>query len=495
MKCYNLAIVEDEPHTARYIRKIVEDMGIYRITACVESAEELLGDESALELDLLITDIKMPGLSGIELVERLQKKVPRLVTVIISGYSSFDFARAAITLKVSRYLLKPIDREELVTVLLELYGQLSDLQEENQKNYIRQVYEQSRRILENPEEFPYPYIHALLVTGSGDRGSLILRCKTAFSLDRQEGCRVVCYRMGFAVLMRTGKAGAGGKLKEMAESICVWERASGNSALLVYTKEPWEGTDLRQKLLELYRFQEKNYIIGRASVKEYGETGAGKTSCEEDRFLVEKLQQNPYVKNTSTLAELLDRLFIRWKERSSSLYAMKLALYTLTIQFLSIAESKEELVAIMGNISQALYHAKTYEAAKENIQELLVPAVAGLMAASAGSQKQSQKMYLQITEFLSANVRQNYSLQEIGNLFSISQPYVSKLFRIYSGMSYKDYVTSLKINIAKEIMRDHKDVMIKDVADMVGYDQLYFSTVFHRITGEYPKHYREHLGE
>ena len=37
--------------------------------------------------------------------------------------------------------------------------------------------------------------------------------------------------------------------------------------------------------------------------------------------------------------------------------------------------------------------------------------------------------------------------------------------------------------------------MIKDVADMVGYDQLYFSTVFHRITGEYPKHYREHLGE
>lgn len=491
MKCYNLAIVEDEPHTARYIRKIVEDMGIYKVTVCCESAEELLGDEHVAELHILLTDIKMAGINGIQLLKKLQDKVPQLMTVIISGYSSFDFAREAISLKVSHYLLKPIDQEELVTVLLKLYGELSNIQEESRKNYIKEVHEHSRRILEQNEELPYPYLQALLVAGSDDRESLILRCKTAFSLNRIKNCCVLCYRKGFAILIGGEEEKEGERLKEMAERICVWERASGNSAVLIYTKTAFESGKLKQHLLDMHRFQERNYIIGTATVKEYRKMTSDKVVCEEEKQLMETLHQNVYAKSTDTFISFLEKLFGCWKERKASLYAMKLALYTIIVQFFAISESKEELVAIIGNISAVLYGSKSYDAAKENIQELLVPAAAGLMAVQTGSQKQSYKMYLQIVELLSANIRQNFSLQEIGDIFCISQPYVSKLFRIYSGMSYKDYVTNLKINMAKEIMREHGDMMIKDVADMVGYDQLYFSTVFHRITGEYPRHYRE----
>jgi len=103
-------VAEDEERMRDYLaRKIAElDSNL----ACVGSAAD---GEEAVELverylpDLLITDIKMPVLGGLELVERIRRTNPDLRILIVSGYSEFDYARRAIELGVDDYILKPID--------------------------------------------------------------------------------------------------------------------------------------------------------------------------------------------------------------------------------------------------------------------------------------------------------------------------------------------------------------------------------------------------
>lgn len=67
--------------------------------------------------DLVITDIRMPGCTGLELVEQLREIYRSVSFIIISGYTNFEYTRLAIQYGVSDYLLKPIDKEELLATV------------------------------------------------------------------------------------------------------------------------------------------------------------------------------------------------------------------------------------------------------------------------------------------------------------------------------------------------------------------------------------------
>ena len=82
------------------------------------------------------------------------------------------------------------------------------------------------------------------------------------------------------------------------------------------------------------------------------------------------------------------------------------------------------------------------------------------------------------------------SAQKICTIFGISQTYLSKLFRKYSTESFNRHLAILRIEKAKEIMKESPDLFIKDIAMMVGFsDQFYFSRIFHSITGMSPAEY------
>lgn len=111
-------IVDDEPAVIKWLTYQVhwEDCG-YRICG------SFLGGRDALEflrrsrVQLLITDVRMPDMSGIELIERVRALLPDMHIIVISAHSEFSYAREAIKLGVEDYLLKPIDQNELTETL------------------------------------------------------------------------------------------------------------------------------------------------------------------------------------------------------------------------------------------------------------------------------------------------------------------------------------------------------------------------------------------
>jgi two-component system response regulator YesN len=107
-------VAEDEERMRDYlVRKAAE------LDHALECAGTAADGEEAVELverylpDLLITDIKMPVLGGLELVERIRRANPDMRILIVSGYSEFEYARRAIELGVDDYILKPVDVETL----------------------------------------------------------------------------------------------------------------------------------------------------------------------------------------------------------------------------------------------------------------------------------------------------------------------------------------------------------------------------------------------
>ena len=118
-------IADDEERICRLIEALVDwralDMEVAAIAHNGLEAAELVGQ---LCPDILITDIRMPGCSGLELIERVKKERPELEIIIISGYAHFDYAKSAIKFGVGEYLLKPINKAELTMTLERLRAKI-----------------------------------------------------------------------------------------------------------------------------------------------------------------------------------------------------------------------------------------------------------------------------------------------------------------------------------------------------------------------------------
>ena len=115
---YTMIVADDE----RWIRERITS-SIDWAKAGVRIAGEAADGEEALALaveikpDIIITDIRMPGLSGLDFIKQLQKAGTRAKIIIISGYSDFNYAQKAIKLGVADYILKPVENTELVNIV------------------------------------------------------------------------------------------------------------------------------------------------------------------------------------------------------------------------------------------------------------------------------------------------------------------------------------------------------------------------------------------
>ena len=112
-------IADDEDRVCRLIQALVDwkelDM---EVVGTASNGNEALVLIQKVNPDILITDIRMPGCNGLELIEQAKNICPQLHIMIISGYAHFEYAQSAMRFGVREYLLKPINKEELTAVLL-----------------------------------------------------------------------------------------------------------------------------------------------------------------------------------------------------------------------------------------------------------------------------------------------------------------------------------------------------------------------------------------
>ena len=115
---YSVIVVDDEPGaleaTSEFITKVSSD---FSVVGRFTHAQDALDFMSANHTDLVITDIKMPGMSGLELIECIYEKKLKCTVVVISGYRDFEYARTALKYGVREYITKPVNFSEFTNLL------------------------------------------------------------------------------------------------------------------------------------------------------------------------------------------------------------------------------------------------------------------------------------------------------------------------------------------------------------------------------------------
>ncbi len=132
-------IVEDEIGTRNLLKIIVkwEELHMKIIGEASNGREALFHMEKELP-DLVVTDIKMPVMSGIELAEEIMKKYPSVKVIIITAYDEFKYAQQAIRAGAADFILKPMKRQEVKEALLKVSGQI-EKEEESSTDVMEQV--------------------------------------------------------------------------------------------------------------------------------------------------------------------------------------------------------------------------------------------------------------------------------------------------------------------------------------------------------------------
>lgn len=122
---FKVIVADDEKLIANNIsRRIEETNPAFRVVSRAGTGLEALEQARGQLPDVLFSDIKMPEMNGLELISRLRNEMPDVLCVIISGYSDFEYMKAAIQNSAVDYLLKPVNPEELKRLLQRLEATL-----------------------------------------------------------------------------------------------------------------------------------------------------------------------------------------------------------------------------------------------------------------------------------------------------------------------------------------------------------------------------------
>ncbi len=127
-----ILIIDDEPKIRNGLSNLLTRREGWEVAGAYENAADALKYLAVNQVDVMITDIKMPEISGLELIARIRERDKKTAIIILSGYSNFQFAQRAIELGVSRYLTKPTNPRELICVLEETEKKLGGKQEKEE---------------------------------------------------------------------------------------------------------------------------------------------------------------------------------------------------------------------------------------------------------------------------------------------------------------------------------------------------------------------------
>jgi two-component system response regulator YesN len=529
---------------------LVDDEPIFRegLAADVPWAElgmELVGlaedGEQALEIigqqhpDLIITDVRMPFVDGLELVARTQVFLPEAVFVIISGHDEFQYAQRALRLGVKEYVLKPIDLDQLQSTLRKIGAEYEN--RKNERDEARRLEEavrqskpllresffkdlisrqiDSRMIRSRLDEFGYQPRQRLWVAA-------IVSLDTHINTDRTEFEASYCgLDWSLYSLLKELTAGEETTVAfSTAEDECVLCFSSSNEIKLkkkvsgvfklIHERAAWEigctasmaigsMVDSAEKLwrshdqaLQALRWR---YLLGRDREIWYVDIPVDdRTGQVSLRHLDGAFFTDITIGNWHAVEEAIGALIQDMREQGEQASAcIQIVVATLfaeirkILEDLGIMAEKSSELAFQGY--QKILKQPTIEDTKKELLVFLANAMKMIEKQRLGRFKlviEGAKKYIQ-THFKDNKL----SLEQVARAVAMSPCYLSAIFKPESGQTLREYITSLRLKRAKELL-EVTAYRVGEVGYAVGFNNpTYFSTIFKKYFGISPAEYRE----
>ena len=488
MNNIKVVIAEDEPPMGRFIKNEVEKNGFSVCSVC-ENAESILSFLKKNSVDLLITDICMPGCSGLELIRQIKKEYTYIQFIIISGYKEFDYAKEAIELGVEAYLTKPINLDELRKALQIVSGNITTYKTEVvSQNLERAFITCDLKLIKRL--FPYKYCSVISVFNN----------ETVELFSPNGFTNSIKYKnVTFFLFGRNTRENRNTQLEELEEHLKnIVSAVSDQTCTLLFVRTVEADDKLYESLHSIYRRTLKNSIFGERIYKYFDTISDPNLFVPpDDEDLKHRITAELEAKNVKRLNDLLTKLFALWESNKTPLYYIMRTVRRITEKVEQTLLVRSDNSNIHEMTDDIVLHADSFN----QCCNLVIKQIQKI-AEEARQEERLQRLSMmgkdyivfnQIVKLVEENQDKNYSLQELCQLFNLSSPYIRSLFKKYSGLGYKEYILNSKIDLAKKIIQANPNVLIKDVAASIGYEQLYFTTVFSKVVGLSPTAYKQQI--
>lgn len=524
MESYRVLLVDDEEDIRVGISRKIDWEGLgYALVGEAENGRDALELAESLQPDVVLTDIKMPFMDGLELCRILTERLPASKFVVFSGFDDFEYAKQAIQMNVSEYILKPINAPELTAVLERLHSQLdAERAERRDAQQLRERYEESLPLLrslfltrlldgrvpqERVAELSERYDLALTGTAftaavvhvSGGDGSELETLSVQQLLEdnlNPEGCRCVQFLYNDSVALVAGldKPGHVYSLIAGLNRVCTLAESYLKLTLTVGVGSPCAVLeDLPQSAAGARSALEYRGMVGRGQAIYIGdlEPGGGVplVFTESDE---QELTGAVKLGGEAEIRAVLDRLTEKLHAAGISPAQVQLFFLEVITCLLKVARGAElETEAVFGSGFTGLMKATDFESPEAlrdwcldrclRIQTL----IRNRRTDSAGRTVEKAKDYI-----LSHYGDSNLSVEALCRHLHLSPTYFSTLFKRETGMSFTAYVTVVRMDAAADALRNTEEKTYL-IARRCGYeDPNYFSYVFKRHFGVTPTKYR-----
>jgi len=143
-KTINIVIVDDHQMFLEGLSALLENVNDFRIIDTLENGKQVFPIIDTLSIDIIVTDINMPEMDGIELSKKIKQQYPHIKTLILSTHSDINMIQKCIKNGVDGYLLKNAEKEELITAIKEIYKGEKYFSQSVKDDYMNSVFTNSK---------------------------------------------------------------------------------------------------------------------------------------------------------------------------------------------------------------------------------------------------------------------------------------------------------------------------------------------------------------
>lgn len=550
---YRLLLVDDEREIVDWLYDLFQDvtdleLDVYKALSGFEALEIL----DRTKVDVVVSDIKMPGMSGLQLLEKIRSRWPACRVIFLTGYNEFDYVYTAIKCDGVGYLLKTEEDAEIVAQVCRAIAELEqsarnrDMMEKVQR-YMGLAIPSIQRdvikhVLLDPEgssettqdhldEMQIPLRRACpvyLAAGRFDRmpadatpsfgvrvaASLRLRAEELFGgnfshinlihqgnidlvwiLQPAQGQSIAaddCDRLCVPLISGT------------LESLQDFSRqAFGLTASYAFLSKavPWEDVEssyaMVAKLLAASAgiggeaiLNERNFtgLLGPEESAQPAIDGKRAADLKAMPAMLERGEREPFLQALDGLLECLRGAHGKNNAAAQEIY------YTVAIMLLSQVNRRGAACRMpagldLGRLTRADVHGGWADAA----QYLRAVSVAYFDLMRGEQESNVRESIELVQQYIRSHLSEDLSLMKLAELSYFNPSYLSRLFKQATGQNVTDYIASLRVGRAKELLRDYGK-KIGDISASLGYEsQHYFSRFFKKFTGMTPQEYRESL--
>lgn len=491
-------IIDDEPNVRQGL-KIIVPWEKHGFEVCGDSGDADEGLEKIFDLkpDIVLIDIKMPGRLGTDIIREAREKNFNGKFIIISGYSNFEYAKDAIKYGVKSYILKPVDEDELMDILLELKKEI-DIEKkwEGEKRIVDEVNLQ-KLILEGAGDiersyFQYDNFQIVLITNcmeSDNNESSLINLENVIKekLEAYANDIQITRIKNYIVLLfkdfRTSRIER--TLEDLKKKIYLQLKIKLFMVIGEKVKIPTEINKSYRSAKSLMKYSflylDKEIISLDDIDKE--------NNFNDEFFDVEKIYSYVEVND-------FEQIDLEFKNMKSYFINKKYLEEDIKIMAIKILlELKEKLLkdyelenAILPNKENMIRQIN----AKKSLNDLILYLNDNFISMSKLiGEKSADNIIKKMVNYINKNYYKDLKLEGLASIFNYNSAYLGKLFKSEIGENFNTYLDKVRIEKAKGLLVE-EHLKVYQVSERVGYKNIdYFHSKFRKYVGMSPMQYKK----